>query len=181
MRIDHDNLEEFQYPQGYDLKEESADARSFHLQKRFPVIYMLGNVFQAFLTRGDQEEMLARVGEHLHPSGCFLFGTRNPSLKNLFEVGKSERYTYTTPDGRQLVVTEQQEYNPLTQIQHYTMYRKWQPFSEEQIEKTTRIALRYVFPQEMEALLFYNGFQNSLVLQNCLSDLAETSFSIVTC
>ena len=26
-------------------------------------------------------------------------------------------------------------------------------------EKTLRTALRYVFPQEMEALLFYNGFQ----------------------
>ena len=26
-------------------------------------------------------------------------------------------------------------------------------------EKTLRTALRYVFPREMEALLFYNGFQ----------------------
>jgi len=29
----------------------------------------------------------------------------------------------------------------------------------QQEEKTHRTALRYVFPQEMEALLFYNGFQ----------------------
>jgi len=29
----------------------------------------------------------------------------------------------------------------------------------QQDEKTLRTALRYVFPQEMEALLFYNGFQ----------------------
>jgi len=27
------------------------------------------------------------------------------------------------------------------------------------VEKTLRTALRYVFPQEMEALLFYNGFR----------------------
>jgi SAM-dependent methyltransferase len=30
-----------------------ADARTFHLQKQFPFIYMLENVFQFFLTRED--------------------------------------------------------------------------------------------------------------------------------
>src|SRR5882762_2196134 len=54
-----------------------SDARTFHLQKQFPFIYMLENVFQFFLTREDQEAMLARVREHLLPEGCFLFETRN--------------------------------------------------------------------------------------------------------
>jgi 2-polyprenyl-3-methyl-5-hydroxy-6-metoxy-1,4-benzoquinol methylase len=56
-----------------------ADARTFHLGKQFPFIYMLENVFQFFLTRADQEAMLARVREHLLPQGCLLFETRNPS------------------------------------------------------------------------------------------------------
>src|SRR6266702_5992089 len=34
-----------------------AEARTFHLQKQFPFIYMLENVFQFFLTREDQEAM----------------------------------------------------------------------------------------------------------------------------
>jgi len=143
-----------------------ADARTFHLQKQFPFIYMLGNAFQFFLTREDQEALLARIREHLHPEGCFLFGTRNPSPRNLLEVLHPEPQKYTTPDGRQLVVTEQQHYDPMTQIQHYIRHLKFLHPGGQQEEKTLRTALRYVFPQEMEALLFYNGLQ----IRSCYGD-----------
>jgi 2-polyprenyl-3-methyl-5-hydroxy-6-metoxy-1,4-benzoquinol methylase len=72
--------------QGVSIEWVVADARTFHLQKQFPFISLLGNAFQHFLTRADQEALLARVWEHLHPQGCFLFGTRNPSLRNLLEA-----------------------------------------------------------------------------------------------
>ncbi|MGZ3602093.1 MAG: class I SAM-dependent methyltransferase, partial [Ktedonobacterales bacterium] len=62
-------------------------------------------------------------------------------------------------DGRQYVATEQQEYDPITQIQHYTFRDQWLTPDGLQEKATTRTALRYVFPQEMEALLHYNGFQ----------------------
>src|SRR5256714_11863097 len=136
-----------------------ADARTFHLQVQFPFIYMLENVFQFFLTREDQEAMLARVREHLHPEGCFLFETRNPSPRNLLEVRHPEGDKYAIPGGRHLVVIEQQHYDPMTQIQHYTRHLTLLQPGGQQREKTLRVALRYVFPQEMEALLFYNGFQ----------------------
>ncbi len=136
-----------------------ADARTFHLQKQFSFIYMLENAWQFFLTREDQEALLARVREHLLPEGCFLFETRNPSPRNLLEVRHPGGDTYATPDGGQLVVTEQQHYDPMTQIQHYTRHLTFHHPGGEPSEKTLRVALRYVFPQEMEALLFYNGFQ----------------------
>jgi SAM-dependent methyltransferase len=135
-----------------------ADARTFHLQKQFPFIYMLENAFQFFLTREDQEALLARVREHLLPKGCFLFETRNPSPRNLLQVRRPEPQKFTTPDGGQLVVTEQQHYDPMTQIQHYTRYLKFLHPEGQQEEKTHHTALRYVFPQEIEALLYYNGF-----------------------
>src|SRR6266705_522306 len=149
LMIEHDNLEEFRDPQIYVLREEGddddwqrteqwarqkaakqagsidwvvADARTFHLQRQFPFIYMLENVFQFFLTREAQEAMLARVREHLQLEGCFLFETRNPSPRNLLEVRRPEPQKYTTPDGGQLVITEQQHYDPMTQIQHYTRH-----------------------------------------------------------
>jgi len=136
-----------------------ANARTFHLQKQFPFIYMLENAWQFFLTRADQEAMLARVREHLLPEGCFLFETRNPSPRNLLEVRHPGGDTYTTSDGGPLMVTEQQHYDPMTQIQHYTRHLTFLQPGGVQDEKTLRVALRYVFPQEMEALLFYNGFQ----------------------
>ena len=136
-----------------------ADARAFHLQKQFSLVYMLENAFQFFLTREDQEAMLARVREHLLPEGCFLFETRNPSPRNLLEVRHPGGDTYATVDGGQLVATEEQHYDPMTQIQHYTRHLTFLQPDGKTSEKRLRVALRYVFPQEMEALLFYNGFQ----------------------
>lgn len=136
-----------------------ADARTFHLQQQFRLIYMLGNAFQHFLTRADQEALFARVREHLHPDGCFLFGTRNPSPRNLYEARRTEPQHFTRPDGTPYVASEQQEYDPITQIQHYTFRDQWVNAEGLHETKTTRTALRYVFPQEMEALLHYNGLQ----------------------
>jgi SAM-dependent methyltransferase len=136
-----------------------ADARTFHLGKQFPFIYMLENAWQFFLTREDQEAMLARVREHLLPEGCFLFETRNPSPRNLLEVRHPELQKYTTPDGGQLVIKEQQHYDPMTQIQHYARHFTFLHPGGQHVEKTNRTALRYVYPQEMEALLYYNGLQ----------------------
>jgi SAM-dependent methyltransferase len=136
-----------------------ADARTFQLQKQFSFIYMLENVFQFFLTRADQEAMLARVREHLLPEGCFLFETRNPTPRNLLEVRYPDPQKYALPDGGQLVTTEEQYYDPMTQIQHYTLHYTFLRPGGQREEKTLHTDLRYVFPQELEALLFYNGFQ----------------------
>jgi 2-polyprenyl-3-methyl-5-hydroxy-6-metoxy-1,4-benzoquinol methylase len=152
--------------QGVSVEWVVADARAYQLQKQFSFIYMLGNAFQHFLTRADQEALLARVREHLRPRGCFLFGTRNPSPRNLFEVRFPEPQHYTMPDGRQYTVTEQQEYDPIAQIQYYTFLNQWLYPDGQHEEKALHTALRYVFPQEMEALLFYNGFE----IRSCYGD-----------
>ncbi len=136
-----------------------SDARSFHLQKQFAGIFMLMNAFQFLLTRADHEGMLACVREHLQPDGQFLFETRNPSPRNLFEVQHPEGETYAPPDGGQLVITEYQHYDPMTQIQHYNSLYQWMHLGIEQKATRKRVALRYVFPQEMESLLYYNGFE----------------------
>jgi SAM-dependent methyltransferase len=136
-----------------------ADARTFQLQKQFSFIYMLENVFQFFLMREDQQAMLARVCEHLLPEGCFLFETRNPNPRNLLEVRHPDPQKYALPGGGQLVATEEQYYDPMTQIQHYTRHLTFHRPGGHSEEKTLRTALRYVFPREIEALLFYNGFQ----------------------
>lgn len=136
-----------------------ADARAFHLNRQFPCIFMLMNAFQFLLTRQDHEAMLACVREHLLPDGCFIFETRNPSPRNLQQVRSPDGEHYTTADGGQLSVTEQQRYDPMTQIQHYTSHLTFLQPDEQQRDVINRTALRYVYPQEMEALLHYNRFK----------------------
>jgi 2-polyprenyl-3-methyl-5-hydroxy-6-metoxy-1,4-benzoquinol methylase len=157
-----------------------ADARAFQLGKRFSFIFMLANAFQFFLTRQDHEALLARAREHVQPDGCFLFETRNPTPRNLTEVRRPEAQHYTTLDGSHLVVTEQQQYDPLAQIQHYIRTLTFHHPDGQQDVQTRRVALRYVYPQEMEALLFYNGWQVRACYGNWQQEaLSATSPSMI--
>ena len=136
-----------------------SDARNFHLHKQFPCVFMLMNAFQFLLEREDHEGMLVCVSEHLLPDGYFLFETRNPVPKMLFEVRQPDGERGIAPDGTQVELTSQQRYDPITQIQHYISQTKFTRPNGQLEERTTRTALRYVFPQEMESLLHYNGFK----------------------
>jgi 2-polyprenyl-3-methyl-5-hydroxy-6-metoxy-1,4-benzoquinol methylase len=136
-----------------------ADARAFHLDKQFSFIYMLEHPFQFLLTREDQEAMLARVREHLRPEGCFLFDTRNPNPQNISGHRHPEGKKLALPDGGQLAITEERYYDPMTQLQHYTRHLTFLHADGKREEKVLRTTLRYVYPQELEALLYYNGFE----------------------
>ena len=162
--------------QGVSIDWVVADARTFHLQKQFPFIYKLENEYQFFLTREDQEALLAGVREHLLPEGCFLFETRNPTPRNLLVGRRPEPQTFTLPDGEHLVITEQHSYDPMTQIQHYTYHHTFLQPEGKRDEKTVRTALRYVYPQEMEALLYYNGLQ----IRACYGDWQQEPLTAIS-
>ncbi len=138
-----------------------GDARAFDLGEHFRLIFVTGNAFQAFLTRADQEALLARVREHLHDEGLFAFETRNPRWANLETRDEEEEWqTYTNLhriSGRDVRVSKTQAYDHVAQILHWTTYRRWREGGQEHT-KITRIALRYTFPQELAALLYYSGF-----------------------
>lgn len=145
---------------GVSMEWFVADARDFQLQRRFGFAYIVGNAFQMFWTRPDQEALLATVREHLLPGGCFLIETRNPSPRNLAPEGDPSARRYATPDGGQLVVrSEPRVYDPLTQLQRWTSRYEWLRPDGARVERTRSITLRYVYPQEIEALLHYNGYR----------------------
>jgi 2-polyprenyl-3-methyl-5-hydroxy-6-metoxy-1,4-benzoquinol methylase len=157
-----------------------ADMRAFHLSKQFPFIFMLMNAFQFLQTRTDYEKMLACVREHLTPDGYFLFETRNPTDRNLKGLRHPEGQRYTLPGGGQLVTTEEQHYDPLTQIQHYVRELHFSYADGRQETRQLRTALRYIFPQEMEALLHYNGFKIHTCYGNWQQDpLTATSPAMI--
>lgn len=151
---------------GVSIEFVVGDARSFQLEKQFPFIFMLMNAFQFLPTRADHEAMLARVREHLAPGGRFLFETRNPNAENLLRVMHPNGQQYATPDGGQLLTSETMYYDAMTQIQHYTGTRRFVTANGQETVKTLRVGLRYVYPQEMETLLHYNGFR----IRECYGD-----------
>ena len=146
-----------------------ADGRTFNLNEQFRLIFLTGNAFQAFLTNEDQEALLQRVHSHLHGEGLFAFETRNPRINRpeipdgLFvnlETRQEEQEwpSFEDAKGNEVRLTRSRVYDSLAQVLHWTTCRRWQEGDEEH-KKVTRIALRYNFPQELAALLGYNGFR----------------------
>ena len=136
-----------------------ADARSFDLGMRYQFVFITGNAFQAFLHREDQEALLASVKRHLAPEGVFAFETRNPSGHDLTNQTEEEfDQRYISVEGHEVSVSSTQIYDPIAQIIHWMSYRRW---SDGELDHTreTHIACRFTHPQELEALLHYNGFQ----------------------
>ena len=160
-----------------------ADGRTFELAERFRLIFLTGNAFQLFLTRPDQEALLSRVRRHLHDEGLLAFETRNPcwrqgvsssrtaegetlepfgAAEGLFAYLETQTEEVNEPSfidgrGREIRRSRMQEYDHVAQILHWTGYRRWQEDGREETQ-ITRLAVRFTFPQELEALLHYNGF-----------------------
>lgn len=136
-----------------------ADARQLHLDKKFAFILLTGNAFQAFLRREDQECLLATVKGHLAPQGMFAFETRNPSGHDLADQPNEESwFTYQNIQGQRVSVSGTQRYDPLSQVMHWTTYRRWLD-SNVTRSLTKRIACSFTHPQELGALLHYNGYR----------------------
>ena len=153
---------------GLPARWVEGDARAFDLGEQFRLIYLTGNAFQAFLTNADQAALLQRARTHLHDQGLFAFETRNPLLPNSktpagffvtleTRVEEADWPSFINANGYKVRVSSTQVYDHVAQILHLTSYKRWHE-GEEEHTKMTRIALRYTFPQELAALLAYNGF-----------------------
>jgi hypothetical protein len=67
-------------------------------------------------------------------------------------------FSYVDEQGREVQVSGTDHYDHLRQINHETAYRRWRDSEGQEVTRRERLALRSIFPQEMEALLHYNGF-----------------------
>lgn len=141
-----------------------GDCRALDLGEQFRLITLTGNAFQEFLTREDQEGLLGAARRHLAPGGLFAFETRFPRPSALLTAAAldgnwSEETVwraFTDEAGRAVTVSTAQRYDALRQTVEYVIHRRWQEDGRDEVrsESTT---LRFVYPREMEALLYYNG------------------------
>ncbi len=138
-----------------------GDGRSFELDKRFGLIFMAGGTVHHFMERTDQEGVLRCVREHLAENGRFLFEAvlPKPALIQVPEkIEESEWFSYTDELGREVKVSGTDDYDPLRQVKHEVAFRRWVKNGREMMLEAP-LAIRYFFPQELETLLHYNGFE----------------------
>jgi SAM-dependent methyltransferase len=134
-----------------------GDMRRVRLGKRFPLVIAPFNAFLHLYERKDVEAFLARVKSHLAPGGRFVFDVSVPHAN---DIGADPTRRYGAPRFRHssrgvVRYGERFEYDPLRQVLLVRM-----EFSPEDGSEpwTTPLTHRQFFPQEIEALLHYNGF-----------------------
>jgi len=150
-----------------------ADCRRLDLGEQFRLITLTGNAFQEFRTNADQEGLLGSVRRHLATDGRFAFETRFQRASELLTPGAlAGEWSEETPwrrfvdeQGRDVAVSTAQRHDALRQTIEYRIYRRWREGGHDRVE-TEGTVLRLVYPQEMEALLHYNG----LAIQDTYGD-----------
>jgi len=140
------------------IRWKHADCRNFHFKRRFGLILLPFNSIAHLHDPESIEGCLRCVGRHLSDDGRFIIDIFNPRLEILMR-DPSLRYPvveYDDPDGRgRVTVTENNVYDKACQINRIKWYFKIGNTPEFYVE----LNMRVFFPQEIDALLTYNGFE----------------------
>lgn len=165
------------------LTTQLGDMRRVRLKRTFPLIIAPFNVVLHLYSREDVEQFLARVTEHLAPGGRFVFDFSAPRVADL-AVDPDRKYgaprVRHPSHGGIVKYAERFEYDDWRQTLWCLM-----EFSPVDGSPSWEVPLahRQFFPQEMAALLHYNGFPHQLWTQD-FSDqpaTAEADSLVVAC
>jgi SAM-dependent methyltransferase len=151
-----------------------SDVRNFNLNQKFRLIFFPANSFQHLLRREEVESCFACVRHHLASGGRFVIDIFNPSL-TLLSRDPNRRYPlgeYEDSETREkIIVTTDVRYDAISQINNIRFYyQRAGAIGEDTI---LSFQMRIFFPQEIEALLAYNGF----TVECKYGDYDETAFS----
>ncbi len=142
-----------------------ADARDFHLGRKFSLIFESGSVFMHMLTRPDQEAFLSCAREHLAPGGRLVICLFFPHSEDLVtDPVEKEWFSYQDAQGRTIRVSGNQSYDELKQLKTETAIRRIIDSNGVETVRVAPLTLRYTYPEEMEAILDQAGFK---ILERC--------------
>ena len=149
-----------------------ADCREFKLSKKFKLIFFPFNSITHLHDLESIEGCFSCVRRHLAREGRFIIDVFVPSMRILTR-DPSKRYPvaeYPDPDGKGTVtITESNVYDSVAQINRI----KWYYSIERGKELIKENNMRMFFPQELEALLKYNGF----MIEKKFADYGEAPFT----
>jgi SAM-dependent methyltransferase len=142
-----------------DVEWVKADMRDFNLGRTFGLVIIPANALCHLLTLSDFETCLDSVKRHLGPDGRFVIDVFVPKMELLLDK-PGERFPfaeYYDPDIHStVVVTESYIYEPDTQIKRVTTHHT---IPGQEAEYVGALHMRMYFPQELDALIKYNGFR----------------------
>jgi SAM-dependent methyltransferase len=159
-----------------------GDMRSVRLRRRYRLILCTFNSLLHLYGRTDFERFFARVREHLAPGGRFVFDV---SVPNPHELVRDPNRAYHSPrlkhprTGEIVRYTERFDYDPVRQV--LLVYMEFIPVSNPDDSWITPLAHRQLHPQELEALLHYNGFAIERVYGDFEGGTLDRSSEVMIC
>ena len=144
---------------GVKIAVVRRDIRSFNLGQEFKFIFIPAQSLTHLHERKEIEDCFSCVRQHLAEDGRFLIELFNPSVKLLaresdhrYRIGE---YKDSYRGDSRVFVTEEVRYDAATQINHIQWF-----FQKDGDEKETVLSfeMRQFFPQEIDDLLWYNGY-----------------------
>ncbi len=140
-----------------------GDMRSFDLEQTFDLVTCPFNAFQHMYTFEDAERCLAVARAHMKPDGLFIMDVLTPDfdylMRSPYKKYPGIRFLHPTHKSY-YTYSEQSAYDPVTQVNqmwfHYERCNETGPGPESYV---VQLSHRYFFPEEIKALLHYNGFE----------------------
>jgi ubiquinone/menaquinone biosynthesis C-methylase UbiE len=150
-----------------------GDMRSFDLGEKFKFIFVPAQSLSHLYTREEIESCFTCVRRHLADEGRFLIELFNSSVRMLARES-DRRYPvdqYVDPKtGSQVFVNEEINYDAASQINHIRWFFRTEGSNKETV---LSFEMRQFFPQEIDALLWYNNF----LIEHKYGNFDEREFS----
>jgi len=152
-----------------------GDMRRFDLGKKFRFVFIPAQSLSHLHTQKEVEDCLSCVRGHLTEGGKLLIELFNPSLRLLsrnsdepFPLGDGP---FELPDGTgRVFISCRVHYDSATQVNAIEFIYRHEKNDE---EKILSFEMRQFYPQEIDALLSYNGFE----IVHKYGDYHENTFS----
>lgn len=142
-----------------DIEFFKADCRYFNLNKKFNLIFIPFNSFLHIQTREGVESCFNNVKRHMASEDSrFILDIFNPVPNLLIRNPEHQRKVCEYPDpysDKLIEIFEDNLYDLATQIN----YIKWHYIVDDKEEYVRELNMRIFYPQEIDALLHYNGFE----------------------
>ena len=145
---------------GLEIYWVQEDFRRLSSVRRFGLILMSSDTVNLMKSRFDFESLFHGVMAHLQPDGLFVFSIVNPNLQQLSKSGKASitKNTHLTDDKTNQTLKSQQShhYDVINQQLQHKLSFHWDnqdPFLD------CNLNMRCLFPDELNNLLHYNGFE----------------------
>jgi SAM-dependent methyltransferase len=143
---------------GVQVKLVEGDMRDFELGQRFSLIFIARNSLLHLSEQHEFAGLFGAVRRHLAPGGILAFDIFKPD-PSVSSGASTERFPVmrkASPLYGELTVEATSDYDALSQVNRATWYIST---PDQHDAWVAPLHLRWVFPQELSALLAANGFR----------------------